>query len=302
MEEQKYLNKSIKMDYYRQQMFPLKHLTEEEEKELIIRVKADDKQAKEQLIKSYFALVISIAKKFSGTVRNFSGVGFDDLIQEGNIGLMIAAEKYDSDYGLRFATYAKVWITQRITGYLKDCGRDIRLPRPVVNQLMRYTKVTDGLSAMKGKKPKEEEIAEFMGIKPEKLKQLHIFGQNISSIDTTVTPAEDDEEDGSSIMQILADEKTPSAEEQTEQNMLYEDKITEMKNKLSANEQKIMFTLLDAYGDRVPRSVREAALLLGISSGRVHQLQKKALSKLQIQKIPVTPKSPENLKVQNIMN
>src|SRR3712207_4968625 len=172
-----------------------------EERDLSRRAHEGDKVARRQLIESNLRLVISIAKKYRGR-----GVPFEDLIQEGNAGLIRAVEKFDPEMGNRFSTYATWWIRQAVTRAIADHSRTVRLPAHVVDSLYRLRRAENALSIELGRDATEEELAERLGIRTEETRRLREVSQPISSINSRVGGSGD--EDGSEMGDLLPDERS----------------------------------------------------------------------------------------------
>ncbi|MGH3144676.1 MAG: sigma-70 family RNA polymerase sigma factor, partial [Rubrobacter sp.] len=169
-----------------------------EEKDLSRRAHAGDGGARRSLIESNLRLVISIAKKYRGR-----GVPFEDLIQEGNAGLIRAVEKFDPEMGNRFSTYATWWIRQAVTRALADHGRTVRLPAHVVDALYRLRRAENSLSLELGRDATEEELAERLDVRPEEARRLREVSQPISSINARMNADE-----GSEMGELLPDERS----------------------------------------------------------------------------------------------
>src|SRR3712207_4290740 len=152
-----------------------------EERDLSRRAHEGDRVARRQLIESNLRLVISIAKKYRGR-----GVPFEDLIQEGNAGLIRAVERFDPDLGNRFSTYATWWIRQAVARAIADHGRTVRLPSHVVDALFRLRRAENALSIELGRDATEEELVERLGIRPEEVRRLREVSQPITSINAHV--------------------------------------------------------------------------------------------------------------------
>ena len=250
--------------------YPL--LKPEEEIELAKRVEKGDKKAREKLINSNLRLVISIAKKYLGRSPHLT---FLDLIQEGNLGLFKAVEKYDWRKGFRFSTYATWWIRQAITRAIADQSRTIRLPVHIVESLSKYNQVKSYLLQELGREPLPEEIAAEMGEDVRKVKKLEEVAQGTLSLSQ---PLGESEEDGK-LEDIIEDKKAPLPDKLTDLSLL-RDQLKEVMKDLTPREREIL-KLRFGLEDGVPRTLEEVGKKFKITRERVRQIQARALEKLK---------------------
>ena len=239
-----------------------------EEKYLSRRAHGGDKEARRRLIECNLRLVISIAKKYRGR-----GVPFEDLIQEGNAGLIRAVEKFDPEMGNRFSTYATWWIRQAVTRAIADHSRTVRLPAHVVDSLYRLRRAENALSIELGRDATEEELAERLGIKPEDTQRMREVSQPISSINARIGGAGDD--DGSELGDLLPDDRSGDDYAQVEVGQ-WERALVEAVRSLPEREARVLEMRHGLNGGDV-RTLREVSEVLGISQERARQVEIKAL-------------------------
>jgi RNA polymerase primary sigma factor len=239
-----------------------------EEKYLSRRAHGGDKEARRRLIEANLRLVISIAKKYRGR-----GMPFEDLIQEGNAGLIRAVEKFDPEMGNRFSTYATWWIRQAVTRAIADHSRTVRLPAHVVDSLYRLRRAENALSIEFGRDATEEELAERLGVKPEDTRRLREVSQPISSINARIGGAGDD--DGSEIGDLLPDDRSGDDYAKVEVGQ-WERALVEAVRSLPEREAKVLEMRHGLDGGDV-RTLREVSEVLGISQERARQVEIKAL-------------------------
>jgi len=237
-----------------------------EERDLARRVQQGDKRARRRLIEKNLRLVVSVAKKYRGR-----GVGFEDLIQEGNSGLIRSVEKFDPEMGYRFSTYATWWIRQAVSRAVADQARSVRLPAHVVDSVHRLRRAEARLSAELGREAAEGEVAERLGLKVSEVRRLRELNQPIGSINTRLGGEEEAAEWGDLIADELSGEEYREAELEP-----WHPSLHSALEALPEREARIL-TLrhgLDGGGTHTLREVSEA---LGISQERTRQVEIKAL-------------------------
>ncbi len=261
------INDPVRM--YLKEIGRISLLSSTEEMEISQRVAAGDEEAKRILAESNLRLVVSIAKRYVGR-----GLLFLDLIQEGNIGLMKAVEKFDYDKGYKFSTYATWWIRQAITRALADQARTIRVPVHMVETINKMSRIQRQLTLELNREPSEEEIAEKMGVGVEKVREVLKISQEPVSLETPIG-----EEEDSHLGDFLKDESSLSPEEYTENEILKEE-IKEVLMSLQAREQEVLelrFGLIDG----TCHTLEEVGKKFNVTRERIRQIEAKALRKLR---------------------
>ena len=244
-------------------------LTAKEEVELAKRIKKGDKHARHKMIQSNLRLVINIAKKYS-----YLGVPMLDLIEEGNLGLMKAVEKYNYKKGYRFSTYAAWWIKQYITRAIANQGKTVRIPVYIIELLMRFKKVSGQLSHKFKRKPRLSEIGKRMKIPLKRVRQLSKMASTVSSLNAPV-----DESGSTEFMDLIEDEKV--AKEIGElSNFLLHERVKDLLHRMTPRERKIL-SLRFGLKDSIRHTLRETAEHFGITRERVRQIESVAMRKLR---------------------
>jgi len=244
-------------------------LTADEEVELALRMERGDKTAKSRLIEANLRLVVSIAKRYVGR-----GMQFLDLIQEGNMGLIKAVEKFDYRKGFKLSTYATWWIRQAITRAIADQARTIRIPVHMVETINKLIRTSRHLIQELGREPTPEEVAEEMGITPDKVREILKIAQEPVSLETPIG-----EEEDSHLGDFIEDEEAPAPVEAAS-FLLLKEQIEEVLSTLNEREQKVL-RLRFGLDDGKARTLEEVGREFGVTRERIRQIEAKALRKLR---------------------
>jgi len=261
------INDPVRM--YLKEIGQIKLLTMEQELELADRIAEGDQEAKNILAEANLRLVVSIAKRYVGR-----GMLFLDLIQEGNIGLMKAVEKFDVSKGYKFSTYATWWIRQAITRAIADQARTIRVPVHMVETINKLARIQRQLTLELNREPSEEELAQKMGTSVEKIREIYKISQEPVSLETPIG-----EEDDSHLGDFIKDESNMSPEEYATNEML-KDEISDVLLTLTEREEKVI-RLRFGLEDGKSRTLEEVGQLFGVTRERIRQIEAKALRKLR---------------------
>ncbi len=257
------------IDMYLKEISNIPLLTPEQENELARKVSTGDTKARRKMIESNLRLVVNTAKKYTGR-----GLSLLDLIEEGNLGLIRAVDKFDHERGTRFSTYALWWIRQAINRAIADQGRTIRLPVHVIDLINKWLRVSGQLAHRLGRKPTASEIANAMEISEEKVKHIAKLARQPASLETPVF-----EPNQGQLSDLLADISVASPLEELDESLQREE-IIKLLDHLKEKERR---TLILRFGihDGVPQTLEEIGNEFGLTRERVRQIETEAIRKLR---------------------
>ena len=245
-------------------------LSEEDEYKIAIAAANGDENARQTMITSNLRLVVKVAKTYIGRSSNLS---FLDLIQEGNMGLMRATEKFDAEKGFRFSTYATYWIKQAISKAIIDQSRAVRLPAHIINELNKFNKAIRDLSQRYGRTPSDKELAEYLNVSVKKISEYYTISKEPCSLDVTI-----DEDEDTAMIDLIADENATKFMDIDDLSI--RDTIYSVLNTLSERERKII-ELRFGFTDGRQHTLEEVGKEFNLTKERIRQLEASALKKLR---------------------
>ena len=245
-------------------------LSEEDEYKIAIAAANGDENARQTMITSNLRLVVKVAKTYIGRSSNLS---FLDLIQEGNMGLMRATEKFDAEKGFRFSTYATYWIKQAISKAIIEQSRAVRLPAHIINELNKFNKAIRDLSQQYGRTPSDKELAEYLNVSVKKISEYYTISKEPCSLDVTI-----DEDEDTAMIDLIADENATKFMDID--NLSVRDTIYSVLNTLSERERKII-ELRFGFADGRQHTLEEVGKEFNLTKERIRQLEASALKKLR---------------------
>ena len=258
------------MKLYFKEMSAIDLISAEKELELAEKIAHGDIEARNELVSANLRLVVSLAKRYQGC-----GMSLQDLIQEGNIGLMKAAEKFDASKGFRFSTYAAWWINQTIGRALADQSKAIRIPVHMTENINKLRRLSRDLTVTLGHEPTNEDLAKAMKVSVDDIKTYKSYMTDVTSLDIQVG----DDDDGTTIASFIEDEKNVSPEKNAVQ-IAEREMLDAVLDTLTAREQDI---IRQRFGldDNVPKTLEEVGKSYGLTKEGIRQIENKALMKLR---------------------
>ena len=258
------------MKLYFKEMSAINLISAEKELELAERIAHGDTEARNELVSANLRLVVSLAKRYQGC-----GMSLQDLIQEGNIGLMKAAEKFDASKGFRFSTYAAWWINQTIGRALADQSKAIRVPVHMTENINKLRRLSRDLTVTLGHEPTDEDLAKAMKVSVDDIKTYKSYMTDVTSLDIQVG----DDDDGTTIASFIEDVKNVSPEKNAVQ-IAEKEMLDAVLDTLTAREQDI---IRQRFGldDNIPKTLEEVGKSYGLTKERIRQIENNALMKLR---------------------